>query len=62
MTLAELAERAHVSRQTLIHIERDDGHQPRGSAMVRICEVLNDTALFWIERTTTDPPADEGQS
>lgn len=61
LSVAALARRSRVSTQTIFDIERDDGHAPRGMVQVRLCEALNCTSLFWVERTDADPPApDEG--
>jgi transcriptional regulator with XRE-family HTH domain len=51
-----LAERAGISRMTLRAIERDDGYQPKASAMVALARVLNDEGLWWMERTGDEDP------
>jgi DNA-binding XRE family transcriptional regulator len=46
-----LAERASVSRQIIVLIERDDGYEPTTAVTGRLSDALGDMGLFWREST-----------
>jgi transcriptional regulator with XRE-family HTH domain len=60
LSVAELARRSGISKQTIFTIEAREYVGTRASVQLALCRALNDTGLFWIEREPGDLPPDEG--
>jgi DNA-binding XRE family transcriptional regulator len=69
LSIRQLAEQAAISKQVLIDLERDDGHAPSSTVMLKLTSILSSharrqgftacgcdwTSLWWVEPTRTRP-------
>lgn len=57
MTLAELADKADVSRRVVGLIDREDDHTPSGTVQLKLAKSLRTTVqdLFWSEEIEAVP-------
>lgn len=60
LSVAALARLSDVSTETIFSLERDENYAPRVGVMLKLCQALNETNLFWIEREPSEPPPDTG--
>lgn len=64
MTLADLAEKADVSRRVVGLIDREDDHTPSGTVQLKLAKALGTTVqdLFWSEPVAVEDERESAQA